>query len=134
MADVEVGMAFDPSEVSGVRRAFKKIPKVVNKAMRKVAAEEGRRVIQETSKVVPVRTGLLKRSSFIGRAKGGAQGTEITVGYKVVKIRKGAKKVFDYAPIVEARQGYFARGYKMARRGRATRIARRLKEEINKAL
>lgn len=119
---VGVTLKISTSDLTRIDKYLNKVPKKVLAAIRLAQGVEARLTIAKSQELVPVVTGLLKRSKFIGRSKTTGKTTTISIGYKVKDVRKGNKSVFDYAPPVEALRGYMKRANNSTRIGRKKRI------------
>lgn len=133
------GLNFDPRQVTRIRKYLKKMPKAVAASARKAIAAEARTTIMKAQEVVPVVTGLLKRSSYIKRSAGGVTKVQIQFGFKVKeanRARSGKTRVIDYAPHVEYGtinfEGRFYMRYakNFTKAGRPKRIAQFIRKDL----
>ena len=139
---------FDRRDISRIKKYLSKTPKVVNNALRKAIAAEARYILKKSQEIVPVKTGLLKSSKFLKRAKSNGYTTDISMGYAVKPgvhptVSGGTRNVkVDYAPIVEAGSSAFnvgftgrffmRRAFSMTKSGRSERIAAFVRKDLRK--
>ena len=131
------GIVVDPKDVTRIGKWLKNTPKLVNAAMRKAASAEANEIMRVSQDIVPVVTGTLKRSKFIGRAKSTSSQTAISFGYEVKLVGKD-----DYSAYVEHGDSkfnvkftgrfYMRRAVSMTRNGRKKRIAQHVRAAIKK--
>lgn len=141
-------LKFNPRDITRIKKYLNKAPAVVKASLRKAIAAEARHVMKKSQEIVPVRTGLLKRSKFLGRAKSSGAVVEISMGYAVKpgeypSAYGGTRKVtIDYAPIVEAGSSaynvnfdgrfFMRRALNMTKAGRPARIAKYVRADLKK--
>lgn len=139
MTDLEVTMEFDAQAITRIRKYWKTLPKKINKEVRKSVAEEARLILRRSQELVPVRTGLLKRSKFLRRSSTTGTKSTIRFGYKVKEAKRNVKRVYDYAPVVEyGRKSpnpfpgrfYLKRAFELSKRGRVKRVSKAVRRAI----
>ena len=139
-------LKFNRQDITRIKKYLSKAPNVVNNALRKAIAEEARLILKKSQEIVPVRTGVLKRSKFLKRAKSNGHVTSISMGYAVKPGKYSTKSggsrnvTIDYAPIVEAGDSEFnvnftgrffmQRAMDMVASGRAKRIASFVRKDL----
>jgi len=138
----------DKRAVTRIKKYIEKMPKAVSASLRKAIAAEARLVMKKSQELVPVRTGLLKRSKFLNRAKSIGGRVVISMGYRVKPgeypaASGGSRKVvIDYAPIVEQGSSaygvnftgrfFMRRAFALTKPGRAQRIAKFVRQDLKK--
>lgn len=142
-------MKVNVEDVKFIKRYLKKMPMLAARALRKAIAAEARLVLKKSQELVPVRTGTLKRSKFLKRAKARGGAVVISLGYSVKPgsypaASGGTRTVrLDYSSIVEKGSSAFNVGFSgrffmrkalaMTKPGRGKRIGKFVVADLKRA-